>query len=100
MKKVFLTLLILAFAGSAFAATTINGEQSLGSSGTKFTPSTKVDLSVISTITAYTATSFHQAGNRGYATTQDVGIAESDNEITSITSAGDTAGTMPADYSL
>ena len=108
MKKLFIALILVAFAAPAFAAnTSITTATILG--GGKFTPSAKVGLNVTSTSLAYTATSCHVSGTFQYGTVGGSGTASDASKVYQATiptqtstatvcaptAAGSTAGTLP-----
>lgn len=82
-KQVFRSLLILAVLGaasSAMAATTIQGQVTLGEKGS-FTPSNKVGLLVSSTALSYAATAVHLTGTRQYGTVAGTGVTGDPSKI-------------------
>jgi hypothetical protein len=85
MKKTILSsvllLAVVALAPAAMAATSIIGATTLGSATNSFTPSTKVGLSVISTQTAYAASSCHVNGTFQYGTVGGTGSAQDASKI-------------------
>ena len=64
--KAMVVLMSMAFASSAFAATTISNSTVIG--GGTFAPSAKVSIKVASTATAYAATSQHTNGKKQFGT--------------------------------
>ena len=65
--KAVAVLAFMAFAGNAFAASTIaSGGTVIG--GSTFTPSSNVTILAVSTSTAYAATSKHLNGTKEYGT--------------------------------
>ena len=64
--KAVVVLMGVAFASSAFAVTSISDSTVIG--GGTFAPSAKVTIKVISTSTAYAATSQHLIGKKQFGT--------------------------------
>lgn len=88
--KSFLVLAIIAAASSAMAATTIQGQVTLGSGS--YSPSTKVGLLVSSTAVAYAATAAHLTGTKQYGTVAGSGVTGDPSKIyvkDNITQSGD-----------
>ena len=85
MKKTIfcsvLMLVVLASASGAMAVTTIIGATTLGNASNSFTPSTKVGISVLSTLTAYAATSCHVNGSYEYGTVGGTGTTQDPSKI-------------------
>lgn len=71
MKKMMITLAILAFSTSAYAET-IDTTTQIG--GGSYTPSAKVGISIMSAATAYSATACHVNGKNQYGTSGGTGI--------------------------